>query len=233
MAVAGSGQFHHLRDPHEIEAAFAGELSDLFNIAAKNVRVELELSSIRKAELISLYWVDPSMDGQRFVVDVGDLIAGEERRLVVRLHIPKAAEGTKIAVRARILMDADGSSYTSPWKTMDFEAASENACDEEKRNMQVMHWVGLHYAEKAKKEALDSNRRGDLAAALYRLETAIAKISVYAEGDGDLMKAIADLRGMHADLKEGALDAEAVHEASYTTQRISRGQRDHRNFESH
>ena len=38
MAVAGGGQFHHLRSADEIATTFAGELGELFQVAAGQAR---------------------------------------------------------------------------------------------------------------------------------------------------------------------------------------------------
>lgn len=228
MAVAGSGQFHHLRNPREIETAFGGELAELFNVVARNLKIELEIGSIKAAKVISQYWVHPAEEKQRLVIDVGDLIADEERNLVVDLRFPKVAEGEKITVRARLLREGNGSDYASAWQELGFEGASSTACDEEIRDPQVMHWVGLHHSERAKKEALDLMRDGDLAGAIRRLEGVIRRISGYAKADADLVQAVTDLKALRKDLKNDALNAEDVREISYSSQMKSRGQRDHR-----
>ncbi len=41
MAVAGGGQFHHLRTPADIRQTFAGELAELLSVVASSVRLEL------------------------------------------------------------------------------------------------------------------------------------------------------------------------------------------------
>jgi Ca-activated chloride channel family protein len=228
MAIAGSGQFHHLRNPLEIDAAFGGELSDLFNVVARNVRVELELGTLREAELVSQYWVHPAKGKQHLVIDVGDLIANEERNLVMNLHFPEYMEGMKITVRARLLCEDNGSDYASIWQEMEFEAASHDTCDKERHDMKVMHWVGLHHAERAKKEALDLDQRGNLPAALHRLDGVIKRMTAYAKKDPDLMNAITELKALRHDLKQGAMTAETVRDVVYCSQMSSRGQRDHR-----
>jgi Ca-activated chloride channel homolog len=44
MAVAGEGQFHHLRTPADMRRTFSGELAELFAVAASTVRLELRAS---------------------------------------------------------------------------------------------------------------------------------------------------------------------------------------------
>lgn len=80
MAVAGGGQFHHLRSPAEITATFLGELGELLAVAARNVRLEIEAAPGTSAELISPFWLTSQSDnGARWAVALGDLLAGEER----------------------------------------------------------------------------------------------------------------------------------------------------------
>jgi Ca-activated chloride channel family protein len=56
MAVAGSGQFHHLRHEADIATTFSGELGELFKVTARSVRLEIEYDSSITPELVSLYW---------------------------------------------------------------------------------------------------------------------------------------------------------------------------------
>ena len=48
------------------------------------------------------------------------------------------------------------------WQEVYFSYADHRACSEEAKDADVMHWVGLHHAERAKREATEQGRRGDL-----------------------------------------------------------------------
>ncbi len=93
MAVAGGGQFHHLRTPAAITTTFLGELGELLAVAARNVRLEIEAVPGTSAELISPFWLTPLPDqSARWVVAVGDPLAVEERDLVVRFGFKSQLE---------------------------------------------------------------------------------------------------------------------------------------------
>src|SRR5262245_51059684 len=92
LAVAGGGQFHHLRSPEDIARTFLGELGELLNVVALNVQLEVEASEGTEAEVISPYW--PRRTGEtRWAVALGDLLEGEERHVIVRFAFDHPVPG--------------------------------------------------------------------------------------------------------------------------------------------
>ncbi len=228
MAVAGGGQFHHLRTETEIAATFSGELAELFRVAARGVRLEIELDRGTKAEVISPYWSVASDDGQRLRIDIGDLLPDEERRVVVRLGFDKVPEGALVPVRARVFFRGESGEIEGDAAALSFEGASDARCDAEARDAAVMHWVGLHHADRARIEALRLCRDGDERGALSVLDRVIRRLAEYATGDQELVSALERLRDLHREIKERRLSAAVAHETYYQSQTRSRGQRDHR-----
>jgi len=221
MAVAGSGQFHHLRTEAEIASTFSGELGELFNVTARGVVVELELPASVRPELISLYRAVPQESSSTIGVEVGDLIAGEVRHLVFRLQFLGLKPGQKATIRSRIV--------GQPWNEVQFTCAEHSECDAETRSHTVMHWVGLQHAQKAKKAALDLFRDGDPAAAIKFLGKVVRRLQEYASPDKELMQAVEELKTLQKTYEENRMSVAEAKEQMYQSVSSSRMQRDHRN----
>ncbi|MCX7024924.1 MAG: VWA domain-containing protein [Spirochaetes bacterium] len=228
MAVAGSGQFHHLRDEADIAATFSGELGELFKVTARAVRIEFECDPRIKPELISLYWGAQGSGTESLSIDIGDLIANESRHIVVRFKFSGFAEKESAAIRARVSWQQGTDRKAGAWREFLFTCVDNASCSAEPRSMAVMHWVGLHNAEKAKKEALDLFRKDDSRKAVAALTTVIHRLREYASTDPELVHALRELEGLRKAYKEGAMTRTLAKEATFQNYSSSRMQRDHR-----
>jgi Ca-activated chloride channel family protein len=227
MAVAGGGQFHNLRTIAEIANTFVGELGDMLAAAAGAVRLELDPDPGVTFDVISEYWVDHDTAGTAAIA-IGDLLAGEEKRVVARFSFPDQGTATTRTVRARLTWNDRAVRSTSPWQEIRFSYASHAACDAEARDPFVMRDVGLAHAARAQREASQLAGRGDIAAARSLLQKVAARIAQYAGTDADLHNAIAQLRDLERQISEHRLDAMAQKEVHFHALRSSRMQTDKR-----
>src|SRR5262249_15865521 len=101
LAVAGGGQFHHLRAPHEIPGTLLGELGELLTVGALDVRLEVEASDQTGAEAISPYRPQRTGDGA-WSVPIGDLLDNEERHVIVRFAFDSLPASGIGCIRARL-----------------------------------------------------------------------------------------------------------------------------------
>jgi Ca-activated chloride channel family protein len=233
LAAAGGGQFHHLRTAEEIARTFAGELGELFAVAAAGAALDVETDPGVSADVVSAYWTRAETAGPatRLTVAVGDLLAGEERHVVVRFAFPVSPSGGPgglCRVRARVRWTAAGIEQATPWVELGFGYATHAACDAEPRDPGVMHWVGLDHADRARREATEHSKRGDLAGARNALRRVARRLSAYAAGDEALEASLGELRDYERVAADRHVAPAAAKEAWYQTQRRSRGQRDHR-----
>jgi Ca-activated chloride channel homolog len=106
MAVAGEGQFHHLRTSADMRQTFRGELVEIFAVAASNVRLELRTSPDVSIDVVSQYRV--AGEAGHAVIGVGDLMGGEERHIVVRFGFPPQTPLFRPRVESRISWQVDG-----------------------------------------------------------------------------------------------------------------------------
>lgn len=229
MAVAGGGQFHHLRGPRDIASTFVGELGDLLATATRQMRLELRLPPGVTLEVVSSYWTEQiSPDGRTWSIEVGDLPGGEERHVVVRLGFPPQNGLEGHTILARLLCVVSGSTFSTDWHEVRFTYADDQACEVEPRDRTVMHWVGLHHSHLAQREAARLGKQGDLPAGRERLRKVMARIEEYAGDDAELQAALREMRSLHSRLAERPLSSMAAKETWFRSNLLSRGQKDFR-----
>jgi Ca-activated chloride channel family protein len=226
VAVAGAGQFHHLRTAADMRRTFSGELTELLAVVASGVRLELRTDPRVSIEVISQYFADTRVGAA--AIDIGDLMADEERHVVVRFGFPPlpTTDPSTMYLECRLAWLADGVPCTSDWSGLPFSYASQSACDQEVRDPSVMHWVGLHHADRARREAMVLSRAGNSVAARKRLQQVAGHIREYAGDDHELVATEQDLESMDAQVSAGPVAPSVAKEVYSTAQRRSRGQRD-------
>ena len=91
MADAGGGNAHYAESPDAAPAIFAQELEGLTQLAAQNVSVEIRpRSDVEFLGVLNEYPVVRVSGGVQ--LQVGDAYAGDRRRIVLALHVPRLAE---------------------------------------------------------------------------------------------------------------------------------------------
>ena len=227
MAVAGGGQFHHLRTPVEITSTFLGGLGELLTVAARNVRLEIEAAPGTRAELISPFWMNPLPDtSARWAVIVGDLLSGEEREVVVRFGFLSQMEHAGHRVRARLSWVDDAGLHESEWQDVFFGYADHAARSAERADPRAQRVIGVHHAERAQRRAIELSRAGHIDAARQLLQAVARRIAEYAGTEPQLLDALNALRGAEASLAHQGYAPVAGKEAYYASQLRTRGQRD-------
>lgn len=224
MAVAGGGQFHHLRSPEEILNTFVGELGELLSIAVRQVRLEVEVESGLKMELVSAYWMDPARNS----IAVGDLQYGAEQHVVIRVQFPAQWNSQQRTVRARLLWSDGTGERASAWQELHFLYAEEEALKAEVPDAEAVDIAGIHEADRARREAIVLNSRGDLAGAQAVVQKAVSQV---AQGAAASPALEAELNLLNDFEKAAAtpMSAPLAKEYYYQQQRRSRNKADYRN----
>lgn len=234
MAVAGGGQFHHLRTASEITTTFIGELGNLLAVAARQVRLEIEIEPGTQFDLVSAYWATASAaTSSRSVIAIGDLLNGEERHVVARFGFPVQDGQDGRVVRARVLWGGNDGERSTDWQEVYFNYATNDACEREMQDQTVMHWVGLHQADRAHQEAIKLSQAGDLKSAREKLKKVAASIAGYAGADEELQASVTELANIEQQMAHAPLPSAASKEMLYQHQNRSRGQKDHREPSQH
>lgn len=232
MAVAGGGQFHHLRTAEEIIKTFVGELGGMLAVAARQVRLEIKTEVGVQSELLSAYWENDSAGtvGLRSIA-IGDLQSEEERHVVLRFAFPERAEREQQVVQARLVWLADDTEKSIAWQELRFSYASNSACDDEPQNADVMHWAGLNEVDKARREAVRYNNQGDLTRARASLGAVAQMVSSYAAQDQELQEEVQQLQALQEQMVDAPMAPDFSKEVYYKQQNRSRSQADYRSSE--
>lgn len=229
-AVAGGGQFHDLRNLADLADTFLGERDELRAVVALRTRLEVEMTQGMSAEAISAYWRSDSANSHalRWRLDIGDLINGEERNIVVRFGFPKEDKAYSYTVRARVAWIDGQGEHSGPWQEITFTYGSNDACDDEPRDPQTMRAIGLAHADRARRRALELAAHQDNERAQRLIQRTVARISEYAHDDPELLTAIRELQELAETIKQQRLTSRVSKATYFAMQTRSRGQRDYR-----
>lgn len=229
-AIAGGGQFHDLRTPNDLADTLLGERDELRTVVALRTRLEVEMARGMSAETISAYWRADSANSHalRWRLDIGDLINGEERNIVVRFSFPKEDKAYAYTVRARVVWVDGRGEHSGPWQELAFTYGSNEACDDEPRDPRTMRAIGLAHADRTRRRALELAAHQDNERAHRLIQQAIARIGEYAHDDPELLVAIRELEELAETIRSQRLTSRMSKQAYFASQTRSRGQRDYR-----
>ncbi len=225
MAVAGGGQFHHLRTPDEIIATFGGELGALLDTAVTKVNLELAVGSGTTMELVSTFWVDRTSPNS-MVVRIGDLPAGEERHVVVCLTLPAGAVASGREIRARVTWTDESGPKQSEWQAVRFTYATDADARAEQPDIDVLRVASEHESARARQRAAQLRKEGRAAEArdaLYSTGARLARASAFSPAAAAFVD---DLSALGDEMTSREFSSDELKEMRFVSQTISRGQRD-------
>jgi len=92
MADAGGGSYHFVDQAPQLAAIFAEELDAMTRTVARDVTVRMDLPL--GMSVVDTYGYTDTHDAEGWRVYLGDIYAGQERKIVVRIDHPPVDEGT-------------------------------------------------------------------------------------------------------------------------------------------
>ena len=229
MAVAGGGQFHHLRTAGEIGTTFVRELGEMLAIAAINVRLELEVPANLPVDVLSAHRAAPDAAKTHWTIALGDLLSQEERHVVTKLTFaPRTEAGDRETetLRARLVWTVKGEDQHTQWRDVTFTYADAAACDAEPFDPTVMHWVGQHLSDRAQVRSVHYTKSGKGDLALAEIREAIAQVSTYAASSPELQEDLRALEELARKIEQGEVEAGYMKERYFLSQTRSSGKRD-------
>lgn len=173
MARHGGGRFQYVESAKHIPDCVQGELGELLQLHARKLAVEVDLpEGVRLARCLNDYVVEETAHGVR--LRLGDLIAGETRRVVLKLAIGAGALASSLPLTARALYVATetGQGLETAFPIVALRYAPQEAVDTQRTDGEVAREVALLLAAQAKEEAARLSRQGDHAAAAGTLRLA-------------------------------------------------------------
>lgn len=181
MANGGGGVARWAERPHQVRKAIKDCVEETLETVLTRVRIHV---SLLHAEFQLLSLGDLSGGEGECTIDLGDMVADQEREVLLRVILPRGEIGS--SVRATIALNAETLSGRSLTHRNDatWTYAQGQAIDAELRDLKRDRTIDLavarHYAEIAKGEATDLNRRGSYNEARRVLERAAKRIEHYA-----------------------------------------------------
>ena len=98
MADAGGGSYRFVDSPGTLTSMFTEELQQLSTVVARQTALSLDLADGVQVREIYGYDMERSKDG--YSVFLGDLYAGQTKKVVARVHVPDGALGSVDVVDA-------------------------------------------------------------------------------------------------------------------------------------
>ena len=191
MAVAGGGHSYFIEQEVQIRDFITSAVGEALDVVARDVRLEVSVPDGVLVEPIGRFAT--TVDGDRRVVELGDLVSGQRLELVLRLNFPFGDIGRSMRATFR-LRDAEGV-LDHQELAIAWEYADHRTNDLQPRDRDVDRAVARRFAARVRQEALDLNRRGDFDAAALRLQAVAVRIRGYAGGDDELLRIAQELEG--------------------------------------
>jgi hypothetical protein len=192
MADAGGGAFRYIGTAAEIPALIGSEVGELLEVTARNVVLQIAGPEGLRVEPLSPFPHEATP--REVLVRVGDLVADQVVRLILRLGFPLGEPGRDVGAELAV---RDGAGRLDASATLTWSFADGDANDHQRRDREVDRVVARTYADRALREAVGLNRRGAWDEARALLRGVARRIRSYAGRDEIL-------RGIAAELEREA-----------------------------
>jgi len=212
MASAGGGKFYYIESATQIGDYMTSELGEALEVVSRDVRLEVTLPYGAQLEMLG-HEVVERRGPEAWTVAVGDLVARQEREVVLRVNFPYGSPGepADAAVEVR---DRDGA-FVGDRAAARWIYADHATNDRQPRTHDVDRVVAELFAARARMEAVKLNKARDYRRASASLVGVAQRIRGYADGDQDLLGLAAELEGQAAE-EVGVAMAPARQKEMYT-----------------
>ena len=190
MADAGAGHFYFIERAVQIPDLFASELGETLEIVARGVTLTIETPAAVQTQVLNQF--ETAGRPERLIVQLGDLVSGQELSVVAALDFPPGQERSRIVATFTVADKSGQTLSESVQQAWTFASEADNAA--QSRNRAVDEAVGELYAARAQAKAVELNRSGDYDAAGRLLEEVARTIQSYAGASAKLRQVVADLR---------------------------------------
>jgi len=217
MAEAGGGHSYFIEKAVQIPDFLTSELGETLEIVARDVALQFSLPAGVDAEPLNRF--RHGRVGDTLRLELGNLVSGQEMRVVTALRFPAGGIGDVLSAGVR-LTDRDGAFDTAPI-AMNWTFADHKDNDVQVRDRVVDAAVAELYAAKARDEAVEYNRRGEFSRAKAVMTRTAERIIGYAGNDPVLNQLAANMVQEAGEYEEH-MDAMALKERSYESHHMLR-----------
>jgi Ca-activated chloride channel family protein len=220
IAHEGGGNFYFVETPAQIPDLLTSELGEALEIVVRGAELLFDLPAGADAVLLNRYR-HQRVAGNALRIELGDLASGQELSVVVKIRFATGQPGSAATASARIV-DQSGASSGSVG-ALEWHYATHDANDSQPRDVAVDREVASLYAARARAEATEANRRGDLSKARRVLERTADRIRGYAHGDPVLQALWRELRDDVARYAEQAMSPMQLKSAFFVAEAVGKG----------
>lgn len=189
MADASGGHFYYLQDAAQIPDLLASEMGEALEVVARESTLDVRVPEGVTVEPLNRLRMHRNQGTTSIVLD--DLVSGQEVELVLAFTFPRGHEGQRLEATLS-LGDRDGV-LDALERRVEWTYASHAENDRQHRNLAVDRAVAAQYAGRARSQAVERNREGDLEGAKRELQATANKIRGYANGDAELVGLVSEL----------------------------------------
>lgn len=187
MATAGGGSFYYIEDQRQIADFMTSELGEALEVVARDVRLEIAAPYGAQVETLGLEHVERRRP-DTWAIEVGDLVARQEREVVIRISFPQGTIGEPADIGVTV-RDRDGA-FAGGAVVARWTYADHATNDGQARNVEVDRIVAGLSAAKARREAVQLNKAGDYRRATTALKGAAGRVREYAGDDAELNRLV-------------------------------------------
>lgn len=185
MASAGGGNFYYIQDERQIADFMTSELGEALEVVARDVRLGVGLPFGAQLEMLGHERVERH-GPEAWTVEVGDLVARQEREVVLRINFPHGSPGAPADVTVAV-HDRDGA-FAGDRAVAHWAYADHATNDRQARTHEVDRLVARLFAARARMEAVGFNKAGDFRRSSGSLTGVASRIRGYAAGDRELLE---------------------------------------------
>ena len=218
MAEAGGGNAYYLRDAERISEYLHSELGEALEVVARGATLVVHLPDGVTAEPLGRW--RSHRDGRTLRVELDDLVSEQEVELAIALRFPPGRDGAR--VDAIVTLEDRDTALEATEERLSWTYAPHRENDRQPRSSTVDRVVARFYAARARAEAVDRNRDGDLVGARRVLRATADRIRSYASGDRELLDLVRELERDAERYAETVLSAPQLKEAAYLNMAVAR-----------
>ena len=223
MAQAGGGQFYDIGRPEQIRDHIESEVGETLEIVARNVTLDVGFPAELRIESLGAFHARAA--GNRAVIDLGDLVSGQELDVPLRFSFPFGEVDDSVMAMFG-LTDRDGV-FEGASERVAWQFADDEANDKQRREREVDRVIAGIYAARARQVAVQRNRDGDYDGAREALRATARKIRGYAGKDPELHRIMRELMDeserFHGVMQERSLKEHYAMSARYMRSRDVEG----------
>jgi Ca-activated chloride channel family protein len=220
IAHEGGGNFYFVETPAQIPDLLTSELGEALEVVVRGAELRLELPAGADAVVLNRYR-HQRVAKNALRIELGDLVSAQVLTVVVKLRFADGRSG-ETAIATACVVDEAGAALGSV-EAIEWRYATDDANDSQPRGVVVDRAGATHYAARARAEAPQANRRGDLASARRVLERTAERIRRYAHGDPALEALWRELRDDVERYAEQAMSPMQLKAAFYVAESTGKG----------